>query len=123
MNPLISLLLIALGAIGVVVLIALICSVVLLAGGKRYSQKQFEMLKDQITQLLDGDAALAEELLEGKELPEDCRNREKISQILEAYRAEQERIRRTAEDNQKKRPQKGRVMKFLTEKKDKGEWI
>ena len=123
MNPLITLLFIALGALGVIFVIALVCSVVLLAAGKRYSKKQFEMLKMQIAQLLGGDEALAESLLEGAELPESCQNREEIAGVLEAYREEQARIRRTAEENQKKRPQKGRVLKFLTEKKDKGEWI
>lgn len=123
MNPLITLLLIALGALAVVLVIALISSVIFIAVGKRYSQKQFEMLKNQIAQLLGGDEALAESLLEGADLPEDCQNREEVTGILDAYRAEQERIRVASQEQQKKRPKNRRVLKFLTEKKDKGEWI
>ena len=116
-------LLIALGVLGVILVLALLCSVAVLAAGKRYSIKQFEMLKSQIAQLLDGDEALAESLLDGAELPEDCQNREEISRILEEYRAEQARIQQESEENQKKRPKKRRILKMLTEKKDKGEWI
>lgn len=123
MNPFIRLLLIALGAFGAILLVSLVSAVVFLAAGKRYSRKRFELLKDQIAQRLGGDEALAESLLEGAALPEECENREQIAAILESYRAEQERIRRTAEENQNKRPKKGRVLRFLTEKKDKGEWV
>lgn len=123
MNPLISLLLLALGAFAVIFLIALVSSVIFLAAGKRYSRKQFEMIKKQLAQLLDGDAALAERLLEGEEVPEDCQNREKVSAILEAYRAEQERIAQTSLEQQKNRPKRRRILKLLTEKKDRGEWI
>ena len=117
MNPLLTLLLIVLGAVGVIVLMALICSAILLAAGKRYSEKQFQMLKEQIARLLDGDEAMAESLLEGAVLPEDCKNREQIAGILEQYRAEQERIRETSEENQRKRPKKRRIMAMLTENK------
>lgn len=123
MNPFINLFLIALGAFAVVLVVALLCSVVLLAAGKRYSKKQFEMLKNQISQLLGGDDALAESLLEGAPLPETCQNREQVEAIVEDYRAEQEHIARESAEQQSKRPKKRRVLKFLTEKKDKGEWI
>lgn len=123
MNPLLSLLLIALGVFGVIFLVALVSAVIFLTVGKRYSRKQHEMLKGRITQLLDGDEALAESLLDGAELPQSCENREEIAGILEAYRAEQERIRAASLEQQQKRSQKRRILKFLTEKKDKGEWI
>ena len=109
--------------VSAILVLALLCSVAVLAAGKRYSIKQFEMLKSQIAQLLDGDEALAESLLDGAELPEDCQNREEISRILEEYRTEQVRIQQESEENQKKRPKKRRILKMLTEKKDKGEWI
>ena len=122
MNPWLSLLLLALGAIGIILVVALISSVVLLATGRRYALKEYDRTKEEIACLL-GDEALAERLLEGEELPADCQNREQILPILEAYRAQQERIRSASEEMQKKRSQKRRVLKFLTEKKDKGEWI
>ena len=123
MNPWLSLLLLALGVFGIILVVALLSSVVLLAGGKRYAVKQYAQIKEQIAQLLDGDEALAERLLAGEELPEDCQNREEIIPILETYRAQQERIRTASEEMKNKRSQKRRILKFLTEKKDKGEWI
>ena len=122
MNPWLSLLLLALGAIGIILVVALISSVALLATGRRYALKEYDRTKEEIARLL-GDEALAERLLEGEELPADCQNREQIGPILDAYRAQQERIRNASEELEKKRSQKRRVLKFLTEKKDKGEWI
>ena len=123
MNPWLSLLLLVLGVIGIILIVALLISVVLLATGKNYALKEYTRIKEEITQLLGGDEALAEQLLEGEELPADCRNREEIIPILEAYRAQQERIRSASEELREKRSQKRRVMKFLTEKKDNGEWL
>jgi len=123
MNPWLSLLLLALGVFGIILVVALLGSVVLLAGGKRYAIKQYAQIKEQIAQLLDGDEALAERLLAGEKLPEDCQNREEIIPILETYRGQQERIRTASEEMKNKRSQKRRILKFLTEKKDKGEWI
>ena len=119
MNPLLKLLLIGFAVFGVIVVFALICSVAVLAMGKRYAMKQYAVYKAQIARMLDGDQAFAERLLEGEALPEDCQNREEIVPILEAYRAEQERIRAASEEQQKVRPKKRRVLKILTEKKDK----
>ena len=123
MNPWLSLLLLALGVFGIILIVALLSSVILLATGKKYALRQHAQLKEQIAQLLGGDEALAEALLTGEELPEDCQNREQILPILDAYRAEQERIRAASEELQKKRSQKRRVLKFLMEKKDKGEYL
>lgn len=123
MNPWLCLLLLALGAVGIIFVMSFIGSVVLLSTGKRYALNEYARIKDQLTQLLGGDEALAEALMEGKELPEDCQNREQIVPVLEAYLAQQERIRSTSEEVREKRSQKRRVLKFLTEKKDKGEWI
>ena len=120
MNPWLSLLLLALGALGIILIVALICSVVLLATGKRYTLKEYARTKEQIAQLL-GDEAWAERLLEGEALPDDCQNKEQIVPILDAYRAQQERIRNGSEELEKKRSEKRRVLKFLTEKKDK--WV
>ena len=123
MNPWLSLLLLALAAVGIIFVMSFIGSVVLLSTGKRYALNEYARIKDQLTQLLGGDEALAEALMEGKELPEDCQNREQIVPVLEDYLAQQERIRSTSEEVREKRSQKRRVLKFLTEKKDKGEWI
>ena len=123
MNPWLSLLLLALGVFGIILIVALLSSVILLATGKKYAIKQYAQLKERIAQLLGGDNALAEALLAGEELPEDCQNREEIAAILDSYRAEQERIREASEEMQKKRFQKRRVLKFLMEKKDKGEYL
>ena len=123
MNPWLSLLLLVLGVIGIILIVALLISVVLLATGKRYALKEYAGTKAIITQWLGGDEAFAERLLEGEELPEDCQNREQILPVLDAHRAQQERIRSASEQMQKKRSQKRRVLKFLTEKKEKGEWV
>ena len=123
MNPWLCLLLLALAAVGIIFVMSFIGSVVLLSTGKRYALNEYARIKDQLTQLLGGDEALAEALMEGKELPEDCQNREQIVPVLEDYLAQQERIRSTSEEVREKRSQKRRVLKFLTEKKDKGEWI
>ena len=118
MNPFVSLLLIALGAVGVILVLALGCSVLFLAMGKRYSVKQFNMLKDRLSQLL-GDEILAESILEGAEVPPECENREQVMAIVEDYRAQQERIREVSRQQQEKRARKRQILKFLTEKKDK----
>lgn len=117
MNPFVSLLLIALGILGAILVLALLCSVVLLAAGKRYSQKQFDMQKAQLAQLLGGDEALAARLLDGADLPENCENREAAEALLAEYRAEQARIREESEENQRKRPREKRILAFLAEKK------
>ena len=119
MNPFVQLLFIGFAVFCVIVVFALICSVAVLAMGKRYAQKQYAALKAQLTQLLNGDEALAARLLEGEQIPEDCQNREQIDAILEQYRQEQERIQTASRELREKRAQKRRVLKFLTEKKDK----
>lgn len=124
MNPLIQLLLVALVAFGVIFFIALLSSVLFLAAGSQISRKQFDSLKAELASLLDGDADLAEKLLDGEAEPEDCpeKNREAVTTIVESYRQEQQRIREASERQQKSRPTKGRIRKFLGEKKEKGEW-
>lgn len=128
MNPLISLLLVALAALGVILLLALGSSVLVIAAGKRYSQKHYEDIQNQVLELIPGvDAAMADKLLDGELQPESCQglsteSLEKLTSIVLGYRAEQECIHSTSQDNQKNRPTKGRVRKFLIEKKDKGEW-
>ena len=122
MNPFVSLLLIALGAVGVILVVALGCSVLFLAMGKRYSVKQFNMLKDHpeaVTELEYRDEILAESILEGAEVPPECENREQVMAIVEDYRAQQERIREVSRQQQEKRARKRQILKFLTEKKDK----
>ena len=118
MHPFVSLLLIALGAVGVILVIALGSSVLFLAAGKRYSIKQFDMLKAQLSRLL-GDEALAESILEGEEVPPECQNREQVMAIVEDYRAQQQRIREVSRQQEEKRARKRQILKFLTEKKDK----
>lgn len=124
MNPLLQLLLVALAAFGGIFLIALVSSVVFLAAGKRISQKQFESMKAELSALLGGDDALAESLLDGKADIDDCpeENREAVTALVDRYRQEQAYIQKAAEEQKKKRPTKGRIRKFLTDKKERGEW-
>lgn len=135
MNPLINLVFIAIAAIAVILVIALACSVFILSAGKRYSEKLFAVLREEILALMPGKECegcegcqkLVEKMIDEGLAPDQCpelpaENKEKIAAILAEYRAEQDRIRKSAEENQKNRPKKGRVLKFLTEKKDKGEW-
>ena len=127
MNPWLQLLFIALAIFAVIMVLALACAVFVLSAGKRYSEKFFEVLKEELAALMDGSEdskSMAEKLLDGEVLPEECpllpeENVQKANSILDEYRQEQERYRKAAEENQKNRPQKRRVLKFLTQKKDK----
>ena len=131
MNPWLQLLFIALAIFAVIFVLALACAVFVLSAGKRYSEKVFEVLKEELVALMsgkEGSDAMAEKLLDGEVQPEECpllpeENVQKVCSILDEYRQEQERYRKAAEENTKNRPQTRRVLKFLTEKKDKGEWI
>ncbi len=131
MNPWLQLLFIALAIFAVIFVLALACAVFVLSAGKRYSEKVFEVLKEELVALMsgkEGSDAMAEKLLDGEVAPEECpllpeENVQKVCSILDEYRQEQERYRKAAEENAKNRPQTRRVLKFLTEKKDKGEWI
>lgn len=136
MNPWLQLMFIAFAAFAVIFIVALACSVFILSAGKRYSEKVFEVLKEEITALMPGKECpqcpgcqqLVEKMLDGELDPKACsllneENRQKVESILEEYRAEQARIQKAVEENRKNRPQKRRILKFLTEKKDKGEWI
>lgn len=136
MNPWLQLLFIGLAVFAVIFILALACAVFVLSAGKRYSQKLFQVLKEEILELMPkkecpdcpGCQELVEKMLDGEVEPGVCsqlteENAEKIKKILEEYRAEQERIRKAAEENRKNRPNRRRVLKFLSEKKDKGEWL
>lgn len=135
MNPLISLLLIALAAFTVIVLLALIPTLIILHYSKRYDRRQREIQTAQILQLLpglacegcDGCAAFALKLLDGEISLADCgeiprEKAEKLQLLLDNYKQEQERIHKAAESNQKKRPRRHRVRALLMEKREKGEW-
>ena len=132
MNPCLQLLFIALAAFAVIFVVALACSVFILSAGKRYSEKLFEVLKEELMALMPGKECdgcqgcrqMVEQMLDGQLEPKACaliseENAQKAEAILEEYRAEQERIRKASEENRQKRPQRRRVLKFLTEKKDK----
>lgn len=136
MNPLLNMVFIAIAAIAVIMVVALACSVFLLSAGKRYSEKLFAVLKEEILALMPGKECqncegcqkLVEKMIDEGLEPDQCLElpadkKEKIAAILAEYRAEQDRIQKHAEENQKNRPKKRRMLKFLTEKKDKGEWI
>ena len=136
MNPLMQLLVIALAAFAVVLVLALTCSVFILSAGKRYSEKMIKVLQEEIMALMPGKECenclgcqqMVEKMLDEEMDPHECsmlseENAQKITSILEEYRAEQERIRKTSEENRNARPQRRRILKFLTEKKDKGEWL
>lgn len=127
MNPWLQLLFIALAIFAVIFVLALACAVFVLSAGKRYSEKVFEVLKEELVALMsqkEGGDAMAEKLLDGEIAPEECQllseeNAAKARAIVDEYRQEQERYRKAAEENAKNRPQKRRVLKFLTQKKDK----
>lgn len=136
MNPWLQLLFIGLAIFAVIFVLALACAVFVLSAGKRYSEKLFKVLKEEILELMPGKECpdcpgcqeLVEKMLDGELEPRACihlteENALKIEKILEEYRAEQERIRKESEENQKNRPKRRRVLKFLSEKKDKGEWL
>ena len=127
MNPLMSMLLIVLAALGLIFFLALGSSVLMFAIGKYYSRKHYEDTAAQILELVPGeDAEVVDKLLTGELQPESCKSLsveslERVTAIVLDYRAEQERIQRTAQDNQKKSSTRGRVRKSLLENKDKGE--
>ena len=112
MNPFISMLLVALGALAVILLISWITSVIIIFASEKIATRQYAELQEKLQTILGGadSAETAQALLEGRMNREECdltsEQAMAVDMLLQSWQEEKERIRKAAEESNAKR--KGR---------------
>jgi len=112
MNPLISMLLVALGALAVILLISWITSVIIISAGKKIAARQYAEQQEKLQTILGGaeTAETAQALLDGRMTLAECnlppQQAAEAELLLQSWQEEMERIRQAAEENKAKRRQR-----------------
>lgn len=109
MNPLISMLLVALGVLAIILLISWAVSVIIISAGRRIATRQYDETQERLQNILGSadSAETAQALLEGRMTLEECEltpeQAAEAEMLLQSWQEEMERIQKAAEESNAQR--------------------